>query len=250
MAEFPGESNRSRCLAHIVNLVVKIILRQFDVTKKKVKRNVPGDNPDLTMDSNADEDQHDMIPGDEDAVDEMERVLDKEEKEMDDGDEDDDEDGETLERDIEMVEEALEEEIKEVSKLVKPVRQVLYKVGPLYFLSSLHAICPPSPLYLLSSSHTVTIFPSSPRHSLCSKAAISPIFFSPFVSPSLDFLAYYLFNYYLYLFNGRLFFFSFCLLNDCLPSPFLGLLTVSLFFFSLFSCLLNDRLSLLLFMGL
>ena len=79
MAEFPGEAYRSRCLAHIVNLVVKIILRQFDVTKKKVKKNLPGDNP-MPEESNADEDDRDMIPSDEDAVDEMERELDKEEK--------------------------------------------------------------------------------------------------------------------------------------------------------------------------
>ena len=41
MADYPGEANRSRCLAHIVNLVVKIILRQFDVSKKKGKQNEP-----------------------------------------------------------------------------------------------------------------------------------------------------------------------------------------------------------------
>jgi hypothetical protein len=46
------------------------------MSKKKVKKNGPFDNtPD---NSNADEDQRDMIPCDEDAVDEMERVLDKE----------------------------------------------------------------------------------------------------------------------------------------------------------------------------
>ena len=130
IAGFPGEANRSRCLAHIVNLVVKIILRQFDLTKKKVKKDVPVDK-----DSIADEDQCEF-PGDdsEDVVDKMERVLDKEEKEMDEGGEDDDEDGETLQRNIEMVEKALEdsEEIKEVSKLVKPVRQVLYKVCSIF----------------------------------------------------------------------------------------------------------------------
>ena len=143
MAEFPGEAYRSRCLAHIVNLVVKIILRQFDVTKKKVKKNLPGDNP-MPEESNADEDDRDMIPSDEDAVDEMERELDKEEKEMDDGDEDDDEDGEALERDLDKLEVALEEEIKGVSHLVKPVRQVLYKVGQFFFFSLLLFPLPPS----------------------------------------------------------------------------------------------------------
>jgi hypothetical protein len=63
---------------------------------------------------------------------------------MDEGEEDEDEDGEALERDIEIVEEALKEEIKEVAKLVKPVRQVLYKVGSSFFFASLSSSFPPS----------------------------------------------------------------------------------------------------------
>ena len=38
MAHFSGEANRARCLAHIVNLVAKIILRQFDMSKKRKKK--------------------------------------------------------------------------------------------------------------------------------------------------------------------------------------------------------------------
>ena len=34
---FPGSTNRTRCFTHIINLVVKSILQQFDVPK--VKRN-------------------------------------------------------------------------------------------------------------------------------------------------------------------------------------------------------------------
>jgi hypothetical protein len=33
---FPGAANRTRCFTHILNLVVKVILRQFDVPKAKV----------------------------------------------------------------------------------------------------------------------------------------------------------------------------------------------------------------------
>jgi hypothetical protein len=33
--EFPGASNQTRCFAHILNLVVKSILHQFDVPKGK-----------------------------------------------------------------------------------------------------------------------------------------------------------------------------------------------------------------------
>jgi hypothetical protein len=32
---FPGAANRTRCFAHILNLVIKVILRQFDVPKAK-----------------------------------------------------------------------------------------------------------------------------------------------------------------------------------------------------------------------
>ena len=38
VVDFPGDANHARCLAHIVNLVVKIILRQFDISKKKIRR--------------------------------------------------------------------------------------------------------------------------------------------------------------------------------------------------------------------
>ena len=44
MSDFAGEANRARCLAHIVNLVVKIILRQFDIPKKKPKKDLPAVN--------------------------------------------------------------------------------------------------------------------------------------------------------------------------------------------------------------
>ena len=116
MSDFPGEANRARCLAHIVNLVAKIILRQFDKSKKKKKKNVP-EEP-----SGNDKELEDLG---EEYDEEEEKVLDKEEKEMDEGnddegkDDDNDVDVVKLARDIEIIEEAME---------VKPVRQVLYKV--------------------------------------------------------------------------------------------------------------------------
>ena len=124
MSDFGGDANRVQCLAHIVNLVVKIILHQFDVSKKKKTNDIPNilNDPDL--------------PGDEsnnDEVDEIVRVLDKEEKEIDEGDEGDDKEGETLMSNIEKIEDAMEDEVKEVRKEVKPVREVLYKVAIFYF---------------------------------------------------------------------------------------------------------------------
>jgi hypothetical protein len=118
IADFPGKANRVRCLAHIVNLVVKIILRQFDVSVTKEKEKPAADDNGEELD----------IP--EDDEEELVRVLDKEEKEMDEGNgTDDDEDDETLVRDVQMIEDAMEDMIKEVSKAAKPVRQVLYKVS-------------------------------------------------------------------------------------------------------------------------
>jgi hypothetical protein len=34
--DFPGSASRVRCFAHILNLVVKSIMRQFDVPEKKI----------------------------------------------------------------------------------------------------------------------------------------------------------------------------------------------------------------------
>src|ERR1700722_10294959 len=35
LRDFPGEANRTRCFAHIVNLIAKSLLSQFDVPKKQ-----------------------------------------------------------------------------------------------------------------------------------------------------------------------------------------------------------------------
>ena len=47
ISHFPGAANRARCTAHIVNLVSKIILQQFDARKKTKgpkKKSVKVDN--------------------------------------------------------------------------------------------------------------------------------------------------------------------------------------------------------------
>jgi hypothetical protein len=143
MSQFPGEANRARCLAHIVNLVAKIILRQFDTSKGKKKKrgdepeflNHPVDNVAEDAENNEDDNEED-----EGLDEEEQRVLDKEEKEMDEGDdEEDDEDAITLAKDVEIMEAVMEEEIEKATKKGKPVRQVLFKVSRLpsfFFLSS------------------------------------------------------------------------------------------------------------------
>ena len=144
MSHFAGEANRARCLAHIVNLVAKIILRQFDYSKKKnKKKNLPQGTNDADVanvtENNVENEVEDLADEYDDTE---ERVLDKEEKEMDEGNDDEgkDEDNDVVDakrlaRDIEIIEEVMNEEIEGAASEVKPVRQALYKVGIKAFMS-------------------------------------------------------------------------------------------------------------------
>ena len=87
----------------------------------------------MPSEGNADEDEI----SDDNSVEDLVRVLDKEEKEMDEGNETDEEEDEALEKDVEIIEETMEEEIAQVSKVVKPVHQVLFKVCTHFFSLSL-----------------------------------------------------------------------------------------------------------------
>ena len=149
MSHFSGEANRARCLAHIVNMVAKIILRQFEVSKNKKKKKIPkevnNDNNDKIVDTEVDVDKVkvEKVIVDEEAEesddfeDERDRVLDKEEKEMDRGGNDkDNEDSQKLLQDVDILEEQMRDEIDRVGMKVKPVRQALFKVNMTSFLYS------------------------------------------------------------------------------------------------------------------
>lgn len=105
--EFPGSLNRTRCFAHILNLVAKSILKQFDSPKQN---------------------------GLESVLDTLEDELESEADDSDGGDESMDVDwaaGDADNNDNEMVDgrsEMTEEEIKVLEETVKPVRVVLMKV--------------------------------------------------------------------------------------------------------------------------
>ena len=135
-----------------MNLVVKIILCQFDMSKKKRKR----DGPNNSNGDNVEDNEPEMT---EEDINELVRGLDKEEKEMDDGDdkEGDNEETEKVIRDVDAIEKAMEGEIKEVLLLAKPVRQVLFKVS-LFFSRSLYI----SPLLFFCSLHHSSFFFSIP----------------------------------------------------------------------------------------
>ena len=130
--DFAGDANHIRCLAHIVNLVVKIIICQFDMSRKKKKEDKLNSDNDNGEELEEATEKLDLEIDEE--VEELVRVLDKEEKEMDNTPEEaDDEENKKLVRDVEIIEEVMEEEVKKVLKMAKLVCQVLYKVGTPFF---------------------------------------------------------------------------------------------------------------------
>jgi hypothetical protein len=104
---FPGAANRTRCFTHILNLVVKVILRQFDVPKAKADEALDAASLALVD-----------LAGD----------IDMEEADMDDGgDDEDSDDGEEGWFDPRYGMSQEEREALDVA--VRPVRLVLVKVS-------------------------------------------------------------------------------------------------------------------------
>ena len=115
--DFPGPANQTRCFLHILNLVVKSIIRQFDLPKSK-KTSDDEDEDDPTLDAAtaellklaADidlEEQITMSAGDDEVT-------------------DDDDEGW-----IDECEDMTEDELKELAASVQPVRLLLTKVTSL-----------------------------------------------------------------------------------------------------------------------
>jgi hypothetical protein len=104
---FPGEANRTRCFAHIINLVAKSLLKQFDAPKK---------NSDGALDDS------------EKALQELAEGLDLEELETRlevqmDGEDSDDDDGL-----VDEVARMSQDEQKELNESIRPVKLALVKV--------------------------------------------------------------------------------------------------------------------------
>ena len=107
LEKFPGAANQTRCFTHILNLVAKSILKQFDLPKAKA-----GEALSAAMEALS------VLAGD----------IETEEVDMDgdlaeDDDSDDDEDGIADPRDV-----MTESEIAELNESLQPVRLVLIKV--------------------------------------------------------------------------------------------------------------------------
>jgi hypothetical protein len=106
---FPGAANRTRCFAHILNLVVKVVIRQFDVPKAEADKVL-----DVTSQALVD------LAGD----------IETEGETMDqrDDDEDDDDEGEEGTW-VNPRDEMSQIDREELDSAVRPVRLVLVKVS-------------------------------------------------------------------------------------------------------------------------
>jgi hypothetical protein len=100
--KFPGAANRTRCFTHILNLVAKCIMKQFDIPKKK--KTTRGDTDEMEEDE---------------EVDILAATLDEQEDELKDEDSG---------WDYDMQADMMDEEVEKLQDNVKPVRHVLSKV--------------------------------------------------------------------------------------------------------------------------
>jgi hypothetical protein len=107
LVAFPGAANRTRCFTHILNLVVKVILRQFDVPKSE-----GGEALDAASQALAD------LAGN----------IEMEEAEMDQGG-DDEEADDREEGWFDPLDRMSQEERETLELAVRPVRLVLVKVS-------------------------------------------------------------------------------------------------------------------------
>jgi hypothetical protein len=112
--DFPGPANQTRCFLHILNLVVKSIIQQFDLPKSKKKP----DDDDPILDAATTELL--KLAGDIDIEEQITVSAGEDEVA------DDDVEGWVDER-----EDMTEDELKELADSVQPVRLLLTKVTSL-----------------------------------------------------------------------------------------------------------------------
>jgi hypothetical protein len=108
LPNFPGPANRCRCFLHIVNLVAKTLLRQFEVPKKDINAALDAAEQAL-LDLSAGTDMEEMVTMAEGGL----------------GDNSDADDIDGL---VNEMDELSEEEGKELHQKILPVRLVLVKV--------------------------------------------------------------------------------------------------------------------------
>ena len=122
ISKFSGAPNQACCLAHIVNLISKLILQNFDVSKKKY---------------DGEKDETDQENNETDDLASLGADLEREEKEI--GEKDKEIDDDFLVMNVEAIEEALEGGASdEVAKQKKLVQHVLVKVSSYLNLIIIH----------------------------------------------------------------------------------------------------------------
>ena len=124
LSSFDGEASRVQCFAHIINIVAKSVISQFDTPKKKERLSGNRASKDniATADGENDTDLQELLAeisdlaGDheEDELDELDEVA-PEDREQDDGW-------------IDERRNMLSEELKALERDVLPARQMLVKV--------------------------------------------------------------------------------------------------------------------------
>ncbi|KAJ2923500.1 hypothetical protein H1R20_g13594, partial [Candolleomyces eurysporus] len=135
---YPGAANQVRCLAHVVNLVVKIILWQFNSRRKTKTSEEASKGVKKSKTSDGDKTE---VGGDKESVASSQSepdsldlggiadVIEQEEKEMNDGYGDDKSEGEEIGKDeVEWFEVALGGKAAEVAASSRPMRLVLTKL--------------------------------------------------------------------------------------------------------------------------
>lgn len=147
---FKGPESQTRCFTHILNLIAKSVIRQFDVPKARARDNEVFD--EATM-----------------ALIELAGNIDVEEQEMaesrDDGD--DDEDDENVEGWMDEMDTMTAEQLTALNESVQPVRLMLVKVRR--YLSSAssnmayHTCHSFVKLHLRSRTHPLLFFPDGMR---------------------------------------------------------------------------------------
>jgi hypothetical protein len=121
---FPGTANQTRCFAHILNLVAKSVLRQFDVTKKMAGN---GERMDFDNDAAAAlaglaQELEDSVPA---LADDVAEELPDEIVDDEISDDDDNDDGLGDERNG-----MSEAEVADLDASLVPIRLMLTKVSP------------------------------------------------------------------------------------------------------------------------
>jgi hypothetical protein len=121
LSDFPGAANRTRCFTHILNLVAKCIMKQFDAPKFKKRHLQDDDVANFDGETSDDED----LEGLQVALHELEDEVEDEDEESVENERAADEEIDELRKGMTA------KEIKDLERCIKPMRLVLTKVNRL-----------------------------------------------------------------------------------------------------------------------